>query len=61
MTTICAIVQNAQKNLNVIDSIINDFPCFVREKKIKKSLVEINIKCREEDAAAVQRRIAGLV
>ena len=61
MTTICAIVQNAQNNLSVIDSIINDFPCFVREKRIKKSLIEINLKCRKEDATAIQGRIVGLV
>ena len=61
MTTICAIVQNAQKSINVINSIIDDFPCFVIKKEIKKSLVEINLKCRKEDATAIQGRIVGLV
>lgn len=61
MTSICVNVENTPINTTAVNYIIHHFPCFVREKAIDNSYLEIDIKCRQEDAKSIEKVLASIV
>lgn len=61
MRTICVIIANNLTNYWTITKITEEFPCFYNVGTIKKKDIEIAITCRQEDAKAIEDRLAKLV
>lgn len=61
MTSICVWIENTISNYKAIQEIMQRFPCFYSEEMKGKGILEVNFKCRQEDAAAVERLLAKLV
>lgn len=61
MTSICVWIEDTISNYKVVQEIVKNFPCFYSDKMIGKGILEISFKCRQEDAAAIEKRLGKLV
>lgn len=61
MTTICVLIEDIIDNYNVINKIENDFMCFTEYRMIENGFFEVSFLCRQEDAGAIERRLANIV
>lgn len=60
MRDICVIVDMIEASFDII-YIIETFPCFVKTNKIDNIYYEVNIKCRQEDAADIEEVLSRVV
>ncbi len=60
MTMICVFVKFDEAN-KTIDKIANDFPCFVYVEALEDGWAEVSVNCRDEDAKAIEKRLAKWV
>ena len=61
MTTICVLIEDTIANYKTINKIIEIFPCYYNYKRVFGCLLEITIRCREEDAKAIEDILADVV
>ena len=61
MRTICVMVEDTLANYWTVEKITNDFPCFYNAEVKSKGYVEISITYRQEDAKAIEDRLASIV
>ena len=63
MRVICVYVQDTESNKAKLEEISFLFPCFVFLQKVKgdEENVEVMIKCRQEDARAIEERLSDIV
>lgn len=61
MRTICILCEMSTFNYTIFEDIEDTFPCFTYYKKIKENLMEATIKCRQEDAASIEKKLAPIV
>lgn len=61
MKTICVYVKDMVEAREEVNWIIQDFPCFVKVETVEFDYVEVTILCREEDAGAIEKRLANFV
>lgn len=45
----------------VLDKVENSIPCFTEVKDVEMNFVELIVKCREDDAAFVEKSFAPFV
>lgn len=55
MTTLSFFAEYTETTLNLIDKVINDFPCFVKWESIEMNWMEITVKARAEDMASIEK------
>lgn len=61
MTSICMWIEDTVSNYKAVQQLAKDFPCFYSEEVKGKGILEVNFKCRQEDAPAVEERLGKLV
>lgn len=63
MRTITVYIEPNKKDdfYHVADQLMMNFPCFVSAKCVEMDWEEVSIQCRQEDAAAIEQRIADFV
>ena len=61
MRTICVLIEDTIDSYKVIKEIEKNFPCFSSYELKENGYVEVSILCRQEDAGAVEARLASLV
>ena len=54
-------VEDTLANYWTVEKITNDFPCFYNAEVKSKGYVEISITYRQEDAKAIEDRLASIV
>lgn len=54
-------IENTNTLNEVLDNIINSFPCFVDREFIEMNYSKVTINTREEDIASIERILAPLV
>ena len=55
MTTLSFFAEYTATALNLINKVINDFPCFVKWESIEMNWMEITVKARVEDMASIEK------
>ncbi len=60
MTIICVFVKYHEAK-ETIKEIEETFPCFVYKELLEDGWTELNINCREEDAVAIEDKLAEWV
>ncbi len=63
MRTICVMLKETFNCNETIVKITNNFPCFVSIEYLEEDSywIELTIKCREEDAGAIERLLSPFV
>lgn len=61
ITKVYFILETEEDYNEVMDTIINSFPCFLDEEPIEFNYVEVTIKMREEDVASIEKILAKIV
>lgn len=61
ITKVYFILETEEDYNEVMDIIINSFPCFLDEEPIEFNYVEVTIKMREEDVASIEKILAKIV
>ena len=63
MRTITVYIDPEKKEefYHVADQLMMNFPCFVDSTPVEMDWEEVTIKCRQEDAAEIERRIADFM
>ena len=59
--TIIGVYIQWKEGLEVVKQIENDFPCFTDYTILDEEYAEVTINCREEDAKAIEKRLAKWV
>ena len=61
MRTICVQFEDTIESNKVITGIEKNFICFTKTRMLQKGYIEFEILCRQEDAGAIERRLAKIV
>lgn len=61
MINICVLIEDTIDSYKVINNIENSFMCFTKFKMVENGFLEVSFLCRQEDAGAIEKRLADIV
>lgn len=61
MKTICFYAEHTDKTLDLLNYVLDSFPCFARCETIEMNYLEISIMARFEDLAPIEKIFSEIV